>query len=48
MMHFTIPETIERRDANGTPYTVSKKNDLSKLPVELRNRPHSVIKTDSQ
>ena len=37
MMHFTIPETIERRDANGTPYTVSKKNVLSKLPVELRN-----------
>ena len=47
MMHFTIPETIERRDANGTPYTVSKKNVLSKFPVELRNRPHFVIITDS-
>ena len=31
MMHFTIPETIERRDANGTPYTVSKKNVLIKI-----------------
>ena len=31
MMHFTIPETIERKDANGTPYTVSKKNIFIKI-----------------
>ena len=30
MMHFTIPETIERKDANGTPYTVSRMNVLIK------------------
>ena len=30
MMHFTIPETIERKDANGTPYTVSRINVLMK------------------
>ena len=45
MMHFTIPETTERRDTNGTPYTVSIcltyfriiKNWINKDQVSLKS-----------